>query len=739
MIIDRAQLVVALPQYEIGDVLGRGAHGLVFHARHRRLGSAHAVKALVVAERDVDASRRFLNEARVMTALDHPHIVRVNEYAEGDLVLLLVLEHLGGGTLTERMGRPVAPDVASAWMLAVAEALSVAHHQGVVHRDIKPANLLFTTGGLLKVGDFGIAKLFAGSDASASADIVGTPRYIAPEQISGGRIGPATDLYALGVTFYELLSGRSPFPVGLSLPGLLHHHLSMPPEPLEGAPPALAALVERLLEKDPAARPESARALAVELVNAAEQDLGGDWITRSGVPLRIDGALLYQRGPWRERPAPRSAEPGAPVPPSSRTVALGNEPLPPLPPLVPLVPLPSAVPVREGSSRGGSSRGGTEEWVRTGDRETAAPRREGRTRPRRRTILAGAAAAVVVATATAVTLVVNADRSADASHTATTATADETARTGHSAALLGEFTAGQSIAERVAVDGDATHVAWITTGGDVSIWEPATKRQVGPLGGADAAVWAAAFVVDDDPTLAGPSGGVLLTGGQDGVLHQWDPDSGREAGATVPVGPEKTIAVAFDQDGATMAAGGADGVVRIWNAITVEPSDPPLRGHTSPVAAIAFAPTGTRIATAADDGVRLWNAGSHQQVVFQANRSGAVTTSLAFSPDGSRLVSGGFKNAVQLWDAQSGQPVGPAIDPGPTDLSIALGFSRDSDSMITCAGNVVRWWDASTGKPDGAEVRLPASAPVSAATFTANGTHVVTASTDGTVRLWKLT
>ncbi|WP_169745079.1 WD40 repeat domain-containing serine/threonine protein kinase [Cryptosporangium arvum] len=727
MIIDRAQLVVALPQYEIGDVLGRGAHGLVFHARHRRLGSAHAVKALVVAERDLDASRRFLNEARVMTALDHPHIVRVNEYAEGDAVLLLVLEHLGGGTLTERMGQPVAPGVASAWMLAVAEALSVAHHQGVVHRDIKPANLLFTTGGLLKVGDFGISKLFAGSDASASADIVGTPRYIAPEQISGGRIGPATDLYALGVTFYELLSGKSPFPVGLSLPGLLHHHLSMPPEPLEGAPPALAALVERLLEKDPAARPDSARGLAVELVNAAEEDLGGDWITRSGVPLRIDGALLYQRGPWRElnesRVPPR--EPGrgrsdTPVPPSSRTVLLGDEPLPPLPVV----------------SGGGT--GGDPDWVRTGDRDES-PRPEPRVPAgRRRAMLAGAAAVVVVATATAATLVLNADRSADASHTATTATAQKTATAEHSATLLGEFTAGRSIAERVAIDGDATHVAWITTGGDVSVWDPATERQVGPLGGTDTAVWAAAFVVDDDPTLAGPSGGVLLTGGQDGVLHQWDPGTGREAGATVPVGPEKTIAVAFDQDGATMAAGGADGVVRIWNAITVEPSDPPLRGHTSPIAAIAFAPTGTRIATAADDGVRLWNAGSHQQVVFQSNRGGAVTTSLAFSPDGSRLVSGGFKNAVQLWDAQSGRPVGPAIDPGPTDLSIALGFSRDSDALITCAGNVVRWWDASTGKRTGAEVRLPASAPVSAAAFTANGTHVVTASTDGTVRLWKL-
>ncbi|MFG1922420.1 WD40 repeat domain-containing serine/threonine protein kinase [Cryptosporangium sp. NPDC048952] len=735
MIIDRAQLVVALPQYEIGDPLGRGAHGLVFSARHRRLGSAHAVKALVVAERDHDASRRFLNEARVMTALDHPHIVRVNEYAEGDSVLLLVLEHLGGGTLTERMGRAVAPDVASAWMLAVAEALSVAHQHGVVHRDIKPANLLFTTGGLLKVGDFGIAKLFAGTDASASADIVGTPRYIAPEQISGGRIGPATDLYALGVLFYELLSGKSPYPTGLSLPGLLHHHLSVPPEPLEGAPPALAELVERLLKKDPANRPESARAFAVDLVNAAEHDLGGDWISRSGVPLRIDGALLYQRGPWREqgdtadprvtpRPRPR------PVPPSSQTVMLGNEPMPDLPPK-PAVP---AVPGPEG-------------WVRTGDRERpeepAAPvqgRALGPGRPgQRRTLVAGAAAVVVVAAVAAATVVINADRSADASHTATTAAAEKTATVEHRAALVAQFTAGQSIAERVAIDGDGTHVAWIATGGEVTVWEPAANRQVGPLGGQNTTVWSAAFVVDDDPTLAGPSGGVLLTGGQDGVLHQWDPGSGREAGATVPVGQEKTVAVAFDQDGATMAAGGADGVVRIWNSITVEAADPPLRGHTSPVAAIAFAPTGTRIATAADDGVRLWNAGSHQQLKFQPNRGDAVTTSVAFSPDGSRLVSGGFKNAVQLWDAQSGDAVGPAIDPGPTDLSIALGFSRDSDRLITCAGNVVRWWDATTGERSGAEVRLSASAPVSAAAFTANGTHVVTASTDGTVRLWKLT
>ncbi|SHM71707.1 WD40 repeat domain-containing serine/threonine protein kinase [Cryptosporangium aurantiacum] len=206
MIVERAQVADALPQYELGTLIGSGAHGLVFTARHRRLGTTCAIKVLVAtdSERAVSA-RRFKTEAEVMTTLDHPHVVRVQEYAEGRTIWLLVMEYLSAGSLIGRMRKPIAPAAACAVALAVADALAAAHARGVVHRDIKPANLLFTADGLVKISDFGIAKLFTGPDASASVELVGTPRYISPEQITGGRVSPATDLYALGVCFYELL------------------------------------------------------------------------------------------------------------------------------------------------------------------------------------------------------------------------------------------------------------------------------------------------------------------------------------------------------------------------------------------------------------------------------------------------------------------------------------------------------------------------------------------------------
>jgi serine/threonine protein kinase len=213
MLIDRALIEAALPQYEVGQQIGQGAFGLVFTARHRELGSMRAVKAVALAESGAaGASRRFLVEAQVMTELDHPHIVRVHEYTDRGSVRLLVMEYLAGGTLTDRLRSKVPPEVGCAWALSVADALQTAHERGVLHRDIKPDNLLFTVDGLLKVSDFGVAKLFEGSAASASVDFLGTPLYVAPEQITGGRCGPRTDLYALGTTLYQLLTGRTPFP-----------------------------------------------------------------------------------------------------------------------------------------------------------------------------------------------------------------------------------------------------------------------------------------------------------------------------------------------------------------------------------------------------------------------------------------------------------------------------------------------------------------------------------------------
>ncbi len=265
MLVDRAQVAAGLPGYDLGAKLGAGAFGLVLAGRHRRLNRDVAIKILATGHEG--ASADFTTEAQVLAAMDHPHVVRVYDYVEADDLHLIVMELLAGGTLTRRRA-DLSPQGACAVGLAVAAALSCAHTHGVLHRDIKPDNMLFDTTGLLKVTDFGIAKILDGS-AVIPSGATGTPAYMAPEQITGGRLGPTTDLYALGIVLYLLLAGAPPFDPALPIRELWQHHLDTIPTPPAGVPAPIAAVIMQALAKDPVDRPASAHAFALDLARAA--------------------------------------------------------------------------------------------------------------------------------------------------------------------------------------------------------------------------------------------------------------------------------------------------------------------------------------------------------------------------------------------------------------------------------------------------------------------------------------
>ncbi|MEX5638077.1 serine/threonine-protein kinase, partial [Parafrankia sp. FMc2] len=226
MLVDRERVAGALPGYTLGAELGAGAFGLVLAGEHRQMGRPVAVKVMR-AEGPEGHMVAFGAEARTLAGLDHPHIVRVYDYLDVDGLCLVVMELLPGGTLTHRRTDLTAPQVCAAG-LAVAAALEHAHTHGVLHRDIKPDNILFAADGTVKVTDFGIAKIFDGSAATASG-VAGSPLYMAPEQIDGGRLGPATDLYALGVVLYQLLTGAPPFDPRQPVQALWRQHLTDPP------------------------------------------------------------------------------------------------------------------------------------------------------------------------------------------------------------------------------------------------------------------------------------------------------------------------------------------------------------------------------------------------------------------------------------------------------------------------------------------------------------------------------
>ncbi len=320
---DRELLSAALPAYEIGGELGQGGMGVVVSGQHRQLGRRVAIKQLPEAfAADPGVRRRFTAEAQVLASLDHPHVVPVYDFVEREGICLLVMELLPGGTLRSRVagGGCTAP-YAVAVSLACLSGLSAAHRRGILHRDVKPENMLFAGSGVLKVTDFGIAKVIGGPGTVLTrvGDVVGTPAYIAPEQVRGGKLSPATDVYALATMLYELLAGVLPFSIeteGEDL-ALLFKHAYEKPVPLRdvapGVPGPVAAVVMRGLATEPADRFETAEAFGAALTESATQAWGPGWLAAEQVPIMDAGPMIGAAGhPSAPRPAVAAVPPAGP-------------------------------------------------------------------------------------------------------------------------------------------------------------------------------------------------------------------------------------------------------------------------------------------------------------------------------------------------------------------------------------------------------------------------------------------
>ena len=257
-----------LGRYRLETLLGRGGMADVWRATDTKLARTVAVKVIhATYARDPQFAERFLREARVVASLEHPNILPVYDFGDEGGIPFLVMPHLAGGTLRDRLrGSPSPLGVAAAWIRQLADALDAAHAAGILHRDVKPANVLLGRDDRVFLADFGIAKMVeATTGLTATGVVVGTPVYMAPEQAQGQPASPATDRYALAVVAYEILSGRPPFEGDNPL-SLMHQHVSTPAPALStkvgGLPAGLDAVLGRALSKDPAERPPTCRALA---------------------------------------------------------------------------------------------------------------------------------------------------------------------------------------------------------------------------------------------------------------------------------------------------------------------------------------------------------------------------------------------------------------------------------------------------------------------------------------------
>jgi tRNA A-37 threonylcarbamoyl transferase component Bud32 len=266
-------------RYELIDRIGEGGAAIVYRARDTRLDRVVALKML--RENfggDAEFQRRFQREARAAASLNHPNLVDVYDYGPSGRTYYIAMEYVEGGSLKDRIraaGR-LPPGEARDVAQQVLSALEAAHARGLVHRDVKPQNVLLDRTGVAKLTDFGIAHAPDAIETTQVGMTVGTAAYIAPEQATGGLVGPATDVYGVGILLYEMLTGKPPFEGGTPFEVAYRQVNEAVPPPsrvARGVPADLEAIVMRALQKDPLARFSSAQAMADALAGGFAVDV----------------------------------------------------------------------------------------------------------------------------------------------------------------------------------------------------------------------------------------------------------------------------------------------------------------------------------------------------------------------------------------------------------------------------------------------------------------------------------
>ena len=295
-----------IPGYRIERILGKGATATVYLAIQESLDRRVALKILSAQlVKDPAFNKRFIKEGKTVARLAHPHIVTVYDTGSHQAVFYIAMEYLECGSLKERIKAGLTPEAALQVLGQIAQALGYAHRQHCIHRDLKPANILFRDAETAVLSDFGIAKnLEDKTQLTAAGWRIGTPNYMSPEQAMGKPVDARSDLYSLGILFYEMLTGTRPYKGADAFEtALLHVKAPVPilPEPLKHFQPVL----DRLLAKDPSTRFASAEELiqALQPVRAPEAGASRPGVERSRRWLLatllaiVTGLLIYRFWP----------------------------------------------------------------------------------------------------------------------------------------------------------------------------------------------------------------------------------------------------------------------------------------------------------------------------------------------------------------------------------------------------------------------------------------------------------